>query len=357
MINYPARFLEKINMCKLMKGIITFSLLFALASSVQGQFWGAKAPRPIDTPKDSLKRGEFTWAPELSKDGPIVVVVNLDQQFAYTYRNGILIGTTTISTGKPGHSTPTGVFVTTLKDANHHSSKYNNASMPYTQRFTNDGIALHAGGVPNYPSSHGCVHLPSEYARLLFQVAPLGMTVVVTDRSRNPEEVSHPSFLSPVSSKGAMSVAPKLSSNETYRWNPENAMEGPVSIIISGADKRMVVFRNGIEIGRCKVTITNPQDSLGTHVYVAHEEKSSGDVQPGQQIAIRWLAFPVEDLRYGKAKGHPFMEGRILVPDEFMKELGMLFTPGTHIMVTDASIIAGSSGTKMAVLSSHPEGK
>jgi L,D-transpeptidase catalytic domain len=243
-----------------------------------------------------------------------------------------------------------------LKDANHHSSKYNNASMPYTQRFTNDGIALHAGGIPNYPSSHGCVHLPSEYARLLFKESPLGMTVVVTDKAKNPEEVSHPAFLNPVNAKGSIQPHERLSETEAYRWQPELSQEGPVSIVLSGADKRMVVLRNGIEIGRCKINIDRPTDSLGTHVYVAHENEMTGN-SGSPSIQIKWLAFPVEDELYGKSKGHPFMEGRIHIPDAFMKEIGMAFVPGTHILVTDAPILAGSTGTKMAVLSSHPDAK
>jgi lipoprotein-anchoring transpeptidase ErfK/SrfK len=85
--------------------------------------------------------------------------------------------------------TPTGVFTTKLKDKDHHSSIYHNAAMPYTQRNTNDGVALHAGGVPGYPDLHGCVHLPSEYARLLFDAAPLGMTIVIADYRTQPEFV------------------------------------------------------------------------------------------------------------------------------------------------------------------------
>lgn len=51
------------------------------------------------------------------------------------------------------------------KDAKHRSSTYNNAPMPYQQRLTWDGVALHAGGLPGYPESHGCVHLPFEFSR------------------------------------------------------------------------------------------------------------------------------------------------------------------------------------------------
>jgi hypothetical protein len=335
---------------------LSLATAITLTTSIaQAQFWGAKLPKPIDTPKDSLKRGEFTWGPEIAPVGPIVVTVNLDEQFAYTYRNGVLIGTATVSTGKPGHSTPTGVFVTSLKDAKHRSSKYNNAAMPYTQRFTNYGIALHAGGVPNYPSSHGCVHLPSEYARLLFNESPMGMTVVVTDKSSFPEEVSHPAFLNPVNTKGTIQSHERLSEKEAYRWQPELSSTGPVSMVLSGADKRMVVLRNGIEIGRCKISIDNPTDSLGTHVYVAHESELKNETINGMPaINIKWLAFPVEDLNYGKAKGHPFIEGRIHIPDAFMREIATVFVPGTNLLVTDAPILAGSTGKKMALLSSNP---
>ena len=104
----------------------------SLAVAAAMPFWGASAPAPFTTPADELGNGEFTWAPEVAPSGPIAVLVSLDEQRAYTYRNGILIGVATVSTGKPGHETPTGVFTTKLKDANHHSSIYNNAPMPYT---------------------------------------------------------------------------------------------------------------------------------------------------------------------------------------------------------------------------------
>jgi hypothetical protein len=336
--------------------ILFILCLIASIEPAQAQFWGAKTARPIDTPKDSLKRGEFTWAPELSPEGPIVVTVNLDDQFAYTYRNGVLIGVATVSTGKPGHQTPTGVFVTTLKDAKHRSSKYNNAPMPYTQRFTSSGIALHAGGIPNYPSSHGCVHLPSEYARLLFKESPLGMTVVVTDKAKNPIEVSHPSFLTPVYTDGKMQPHEMLSEKEAYRWNPERSTTGPVSIVISGADKRMVVLRNGVEIGRCKVSIVNEKDSLGTHFYVAQTDENASSAKSGPAMQINWLAMPLQDLRYSETTSHPFIENRIKIPDAFLKEVATVFSTGTHILVTDAPILAGSTGKKMTVLSSYPKG-
>jgi hypothetical protein len=105
----------------------------------------------------ALEPGEFTWHPERQQTGPVAVVVSLPEQRVHVYRNGIRIAVSTCSTGKPGHETPTGVFVVLQKDKNHRSSTYNNAPMPNMNRLTWSGIALHAGKLPGYPASHGCV--------------------------------------------------------------------------------------------------------------------------------------------------------------------------------------------------------
>jgi hypothetical protein len=137
------------------------------------------APEPAG-PTD-LKPGQFLWHPEISPAGPIVLVVSLDEQRAYVYRNGIAIGLSTISSGKAGHETPTGVFTILQKDKDHKSNLYNSAPMPYMQRLTWDGIALHGGNLPGHPASHGCVRLPQAFAQKLFGETKRGDTVVVAD--------------------------------------------------------------------------------------------------------------------------------------------------------------------------------
>lgn len=333
--------------------LLPISLL--ISAGVYAQSWGAKEARPIETPKDSLKKGEFTWAPQLAPSGPILVTVSLDEQMAYTYRNGVLIGVSTASTGKKGHETPTGVFHTSLKDVNHHSSKYNNAPMPYTQRFTSSGIALHAGGLPGYPSSHGCVHLPTAYARLLFNEAPMGMTVMVTNKIKYPETVDHPSFLSPVTTDGKIQDNKMLSKAENYRWNPGKSSDGPVSILISRADKRLVVIRNGIEIGRCKISILNETDSIGTYIYVAHQKKGQS-IEP-EDKNIHWLTCELSDSNYGSGRhGNQYAQlKRIKIPDAFLREIQEILLEGTTLMITDASILRKTTGKEMAVVSSNPE--
>ena len=102
-----------------------------------------------------------------------------------------------MSSGRAGHATPTGVFTILQKARVHHSSTYDEASMPYTERLTWDGVALHAGGVPGYPSSHGCVHLPLAFAELLFGVTQVGTTVVIAEAHEAPQDLVHPGLIAP----------------------------------------------------------------------------------------------------------------------------------------------------------------
>jgi L,D-transpeptidase catalytic domain len=130
----------------------------------------------VDKPAAEFENGDFNWYPARSPSGPILVIVSLPDQRVYVYRDGVRIAASTCSTAKLGHATPTGVFKILQKDKNHHSSTYNNAPMPYMNRLTWSGIALHAGQLPGYPASHGCVRLPKEFAERLYCVTRLGMT-------------------------------------------------------------------------------------------------------------------------------------------------------------------------------------
>src|SRR5215469_15559954 len=178
---------------------ITALTLHATAQAASVPFWGATASVPIDTPIDALKKGQFLWMGEAVAAGPVVMVVSLNEQRAYVYRNGVLIGVTTVSTGRPGHLTPTGVFTVLQKQKEHRSTIYDGAPMPYMERLTWGGVALHAGGLPGYPESHGCVHLPSKFAKLLYEISPEGMTVVIASAATEPVTVDHPGYLAPVS--------------------------------------------------------------------------------------------------------------------------------------------------------------
>jgi lipoprotein-anchoring transpeptidase ErfK/SrfK len=116
------------------------------------------------------------WHPEVSPAGPVVINVSLPEQLLYVYRNGVRIGRSSISSGKAGRQTPTGVFTILEKHEKHASSIYKGASMPYMERVTWGGVALHAGNLPGYPASHGCVRLPLDFAQQLYTVTSKGTT-------------------------------------------------------------------------------------------------------------------------------------------------------------------------------------
>jgi hypothetical protein len=220
----------------------------------------------VDKLAEQLTNGEFNWFPERSESGPVIVIVSLPDQLAYVYRNGVRIAASTCSTGKLGHRTPTGVFKILQKDKNHHSSTYNNAPMPYMNRLTWSGIALHAGQLPGYPASHGCVRLPKEFAGLLFGVTKLGMTVVIADDKSQPEEVAHPGMVLGEYAAREFNAVDAAIKTAEYSEGHEHAPNSP-SVVVSSADKSITVFDNGAVAASGKVEIQNPDKPLGERVY------------------------------------------------------------------------------------------
>src|SRR6476469_3231309 len=151
-----------------------------------------RGDRPVLQAATELKNGEYVWEPELAADGPLLVIVNLQTQRLIVFRNGVPIGASTVSSGTKGHETPTGVFTILQKREEHYSKTYNNAPMPNMQRLTWKGIALHAGNLPGYPASHGCIRLPTKFSSLLFGATSLGMTVVITSLPATPAAAAAP---------------------------------------------------------------------------------------------------------------------------------------------------------------------
>lgn len=227
-----------------------------------------------------LKPGDWTWHPDRSPVGPVAVVVSLPEQMVFVYRNGIRIAVSTCSTGKPGFETPTGVFTVLQKDKNHHSSTYDDAPMPNTDRLTWSGVALHAGGLPGYPSSHGCVHLPLKFSSLLFSITPVGTPVIIAGQHDEPVDIVHPGL---VLSDDAVEEADQAEGKaDPAAIAAENAKPA-VSIIVSSADKAIEVLDNGDTVAKGTATIQFPDKPLGSYVYIL----SRTDSQDGQ---LTWHA-------------------------------------------------------------------
>ncbi|OAP48363.1 L,D-transpeptidase family protein [Sinorhizobium americanum] len=129
---------------------------------------------------------------------PLQIVVARQQQSLVVYDGDTVVATSDVSTGRRGHTTPTGIFSILEKRRHHRSNIYSNAPMPYMQRLTWSGIALHGSNhVPDYPASHGCVRLPSKFAAGLFKMTERGMHVVISDRQVTPVETSSAMLFQP----------------------------------------------------------------------------------------------------------------------------------------------------------------
>ena len=121
----------------------------------------------------------YAWWPDRVASGLITISIDTSAQEATVYRNGTMIGWAIASTGRRGQETPHGTYPILDKRERHRSVNYGGAPMPYMQRLTDDGIAIHGGLVPNYPASRGCIRLPLGFAKLLYAVTDAGTRVVV----------------------------------------------------------------------------------------------------------------------------------------------------------------------------------
>lgn len=136
--------------------------------------------------------------PALAADSrALQILVSKSDQSLSLYENGEIIATSKVSTGKAGHETPSGIFSILEKRKYHELNIYSAAPMPFMQRLTWSGIALHEGKVPNYAASHGCVRLPSKFARSLFGDTRTGVHVIITDRPVSLRFVQHPALFAP----------------------------------------------------------------------------------------------------------------------------------------------------------------
>ena len=305
---------------------------------------GAKTSSPIELAEamTELKPGQWVWAPQIAPEGPVLVVVDLSEQMAFIYRNGVNIGVSTISSGKPGHETPTGVFQILQKDANHHSSKYNNAPMPFQERLTWDGVALHAGGLPGYPESHGCIHLPYEFAKKLFQITAKGGTVVVSGRASAPVRTGARGVLTPFDERANNAEHQALSENEEWVWDLRQSAEGPLSLVISTSDQEMVVLQNGREIARARAKIDG---HAGTHVATLHRAEDG---------RMHWImvGVPGHEGEANHVVDATALE-RLRVPHAFREKLLQKIGEGTTVLVTSGPLDPAKSGKPLTLLAAN----
>lgn len=198
--------------------------------------------RVFDDPKSPTPATAAVNVPE-----PMMLVVSLDAQKVDIYRGIKHVASAKVSSGMPGYDTRTGVFSILEKKRRHHSNLYSGAPMPFMQRLTRSGTALHAGAIPGYPASHGCVRLPYSFAPKLFEMTKVGENVVVTRGRPVPTPIAHPNLFEPPSPKPqvamAASVAVPRLLTDAVAGAAESEVQTRAAAFRSDAPLRMLVTR------------------------------------------------------------------------------------------------------------------
>jgi hypothetical protein len=193
--------------------------------------------------------------------------------------------------------------------------------MPHMQRLTWDGIAMHAGQLPGYPASHGCVRLPEDFAAKLYKVTNVGTTVIIADNNSGPSTTTNPGLLLDLPTTGTVPAGAIV-------WQPQKAPKGPVSIIISAADGAGYIYRNGVEIGRAP--IRGLKGISGSHAFSALATVDSSGRRD-------WLSIASVGKRAPNLKD---LAKRVSIDPTFLANARKLITPGTSLIVTDAPVNA-----------------
>lgn len=263
----------------------------------------------LDSTGVPLRPQQYLWQPERSTTGPVMVFVSIPRQEAVVYRNGVRIGRASVSTGKDGHRTPAGVFHILEKDIDHHSRTYGNAPMPYMERLTWDGVALHAGFNPGHPASHGCVRLPEPFARELYGVTSKGGTVIVSHSAQFP------------SLNRSESAAPVVSAH-------------PCALRMSTASRKVAIFENGREIASAPLRVEGSMGAFhGESFFVYGSDRTWHRVHGSGQL--------------GEIQRH------LVPPADFARRMRAAIRPGTTMIITSEPMHSQHGSVSRSLLAPH----
>jgi lipoprotein-anchoring transpeptidase ErfK/SrfK len=326
-------------------------------------------------------------------EGPFQIVVATARQQVTLYGLNGPIAQAAVSTGVAGHPTPLGVFTVIAKQKWHRSNIYSDAPMPYMQRITWSGIALHAGQLPGYPASHGCIRLSHDFAVRLWGITKVGARVIVTREPAAPVDIAHPKLFvakrpeeksvpvadsteatkaatipagDPPRSAGlaAVLVMPEVTGGLAGRpkegrpASEPSRPKGPVSVFVSRKQNRLFVRQGFVPLFDLPLTIASPERPLGTHVFTAMALKPDG-------AAMRWTVvsipsgYPRQTDKTGRLlkktsrdrSKTPVVESapqpgstaaealdRITLPPEAVEQISALLTPGASLIVSDNAL-------------------
>ena len=290
---------------------------------------------------DSLQPGQFSWHPEKATVGPLVIVVSLPDQRLYAYRQGVRIAVSTCSTGKPGHRTPTGVFAILQKDKRHRSSTYNNAPMPNMNRLTWSGVALHAGELPGYPASHGCVRLPLEFSEKLFGITEIGTPVIIANAATYPSVVAHPGMILAKKKQREFNAAAHAIKEKQKTARQRNPLKHSNSaIVISGVDREILVMDDGVIAAKGEMSFSEPDRPFGNHVFILSSINLTN-----KELQWRTIGYYNDSHREIELTELATLQ-RIHADEAILNAIRSRMYPGTVLVTVDETLSADTRSSK-----------
>ena len=308
---------------------------------------------------------------EAEAKGPLQIIISIPDQRVSLYENAALIARSSVSTGTRHHPTPIGVFSVIAKQRWHRSNIYSGAPMPYMQRITWSGIALHAGVVPGHPASHGCIRLTNDFAIRLWHLTKRGTRVIIAPDDVQPVGIADPHLFkrkvlpappepqladpgngiaTSAVTHGADAGVPETASSQLV--NPASASSAsekivPVSVFISRRLSRLFVRRGFSPLFEVPVKIQDPEEPIGTHVFTATESRND-------EADISWIVvsmppdLPHEIGHSGKSREKSISQmvessvstpsaalERIEIPQDAIERISELLTPASSLIISD----------------------
>jgi len=315
--------------------------------------------------------------PAAPPKGPLQIIISIADQRVSLFDNGALIARSSVSTGTQGHPTPLGVFSVISKRRWHRSNLYSAAPMPYMQRITWSGIALHAGVVPGHPASHGCIRLKNDFAIRLWHLTKRGTRVIIARDDVRPIEITNPRLFEPKAVSGSpefqtATVAGKsistaaatdgslVSNAETPEATglhvPSSAPAGgapkkmvPISVFVSRKLSKLFVRQGFSPLFDVPVKIENPEEPLGTHVFTVMAFQSEGVTNRWTVVSIpeKFPRMPEDATKDRKAPAKQTARSvpspdkanaalnRIEIPQDTVERISELLTPASSLIISD----------------------
>jgi hypothetical protein len=307
--------------------------------------------------------------------GPLQIIVSIADQRISVYDDGTLIARSSVSTGVQGHPTPVGVFSVLGKELWHRSNIYSAAPMPYMQRITWSGIALHAGVLPGHPASHGCIRLAKDFAIRLWHLTKRGTRVIIAPNEVDPVQIASPRLFSKPktasSSQESSTDAPASKDTLSIPSTPAGLVSNiqsqdgtnllhagatpqkravPISVFVSRKLSRLFVRQRFEPLFDVPIKIENPDEPLGTHVFTVLDLQNEGDAW------LRWNVVSMSETLSSTStssnknkKPDAPVEGttdrspvdasaaldRIEIPPDVVARISQLLTPGSSLIVSD----------------------